>query len=140
MTPRQIGFVRAGYSTILNMRERFADEFFRELFRQDPSLRSLFKSGLHERADCLVRSLGALARNIDNSSRWHFVQSCEESDHVGRMLLDKHYFAVGAALMAALGECLGPTFTPVAEAAWAQAYSQHGQDMFSAFKHHGEAA
>ena len=138
MSPRQIGRVKTGYLTILNMRERFTHEFFRELFRQDPGLRSLFNAGPVERADCLVRSIGVLARNIDTSGIWRLAQHCEKTDHAGRILLERHYSAVGSALIAALRECLGPTFTPSVEAAWAEAYSRHGKDMFAAFEQHGE--
>ena len=140
MSPRQIGRVKTGYLTILNMRERFAHEFFRELFRQAPGLRSLFNAGPSERAHCLVRSLGVLARNIDTSGVWRFGRRCEDTNHAGRILLERHFSAVGSALIAALRECLGPTFTPSVEAAWAEAYSRHGKDMFAAFEQHGEIA
>lgn len=140
MTPKQTGLVKAGYGTILNMREKFSTAFFKRLFQQDPEFRALFKDDPRGRTIWLVASLGTLAGNLDSAGSVERAGMMPEAGDIAGTMLEYSYFTIGATLLQVLEDSLGKLFTPAMEEAWAMAYYRHGADMFAPYEDMREAA
>jgi len=117
---------------ILRVQETFqmvaprADEltliFYRTLFKLDPSVRSLFPEDMREQRAKLVQMLAFLVNGLSNPSDLGAPLKNLGSRHKAYQVKSNHFTTVGAALLAALEEILGPEFDEETKAAWAGVY------------------
>lgn len=137
MTPKQFDLVDVGYRKVLTMRERFSNAFFDQLFELDPDFRELFEGGFQDRTNWLITSLGILVANINSADG----NSRPPAGNGARYtILDVRYFTVGAALLYALEDSLGASFSPAMEEAWAAGFYNYNVGMFPPFDEMSEAA
>lgn len=134
MTPRQIALVKSSFAAVAPQRNRLAGIFFAQLFVRDPGLRSVFRGdlraqglGLYEGLSAIVESLGRL-HPIAPALEWLAVQAARRG--VG----ERHYAAIGDALLATLETGLGAGFTPELRSAWSAACGRVSGIMVAALE------
>lgn len=121
MNEQQITLVQQSFNQVAPI-AGIAALFYRRLFELDPTLRPLFKSDLKKQGTKLMAAITLVVTGLDRPQ-----QILPAVQHLGRRhvaygVQDSHYATVGQALLWALGQGLGPSFTPDVEAAWAAAY------------------
>jgi hemoglobin-like flavoprotein len=122
MTPEQKALVQQTFTQVLPISEQAAAMFYDRLFQLDPSLRSLFKSDLREQGKKLIQMIGFCVGKLDSLDE--IVPAVRELGrrHAGYGVKADSYQTVGAALLWTLEKGLGPAFTPMVKAAWAEVY------------------
>ena len=118
MTPHQILLVKTSCHAALAERERLAGCFFAELFARDPLLWRLFRSRTGMRWPALADGLSAIAGSIHRLEPIAPVLDWLAWQGAGRGVGERHYEAVGQALVAALESVLGAGFGPDHREAW----------------------
>ena len=132
MTPEQLALVRSSYATLGSGATAMADDFYARLFTADPSARELFTDGPDVMAVKFAAELAALVEAI--SSFPDFAPRARDlgARHAAYRVQTRHYAAAREALMGALADHLGDTWTPDAEAAWRRAYNLVAEMMMAA--------
>ena len=130
--------VRESWASLAGEEVRLAEVFYARLFTMAPAKQRLFAS-----ADMTLQRL-KFAEMITDIVRFaHRPEALEEDLE---LLADRHvsygveaadYLAVGDVLLAALGEVLGPRFTPETRQAWAEAYTAAAQTMLARHRRKG---
>lgn len=96
--------------------------FYDRLFADAPDTRALFRNDMAEQRRKLMLTLTFIVGHLDRLDVL-LPQAVELARrHVGYGARDRHYAAVGSALIEALRGKLGARFTRDAEQAWAAAY------------------
>ena len=97
--------------------------FYSHLFLSHPKLRELFPVSMSAQRDKLVGALGRIVSNADQLEEvTPFIQQLGR-DHRRFMVVNEHYPAVGASLLATLRHFLGSAWTDQLAADWAAAYN-----------------
>ena len=117
-----------------------ASYFYGWLFVRHPELRELFPPAMNEQRDRLFRALGRIVESLSTPEEMAAYLAQLGRDHRKYSVQPEMYEAVGDALMATLRAYAGPTFTPAAEEAWAQAYAAASSLMISAAEEESAAA
>jgi hemoglobin-like flavoprotein len=99
-----------------------ASLFYARLFELDPSLRALFKTDPAVQRRALMSMLATAIVGLDHLDTLVPVVEKLGRRHVGYGVQDQNYETVGQALLEALQEGLGESFTPEIRGAWAEAY------------------
>jgi hemoglobin-like flavoprotein len=110
--------------------ERFAPSFYRHLFAEHPSTRSLFSTSMEEQERKFSAQLGAIMRSLDDFSAFSVEARALGVKHIEHGVLPAHYTAVRDALIEALGDVLGP-LDEETEAAWRAALDLLAEEMQS---------
>lgn len=124
MTEQQIELVQKSWEKVAAIREVAGNLFYENLFRKDPTLKQLFKSGnMQEQGAKLLAMIGAAVHGLKNLDA--LVPTVQELGrrHVGYGVQDAHYATVGSALIETLRTGLGTDFTPETEQAWLAVYT-----------------
>lgn len=124
MTEQQIELVQKSWEKVAAIREVAGNLFYENLFRKDPTLKQLFKSGnMQEQGAKLLTMIGAAVHGLNNLDA--LVPTVQELGrrHVGYGVQDAHYATVGSALIETLRTGLGTDFTPETEQAWLAVYT-----------------
>ncbi len=103
--------------------------FYRQLFGMDPSLRRLFHHNIEDQSVNLMEMLGTAVGLLDQQGVLQRVLLALGRRHAGYGVEDRHYDAVGRALLETLAECLGADFTHEARNAWAALYAYIAKTM-----------
>ena len=122
MTPQQVAAVRASFALVEPIADQAAALFYDNLFRLDPSLRSLFRRDMSEQGKLLLQMIGAAVRLLDSPQRLLPALHALGARHAGYGVREMHYATVGAALLQTLQQGLGDAFTPEVRAAWIAMY------------------
>ena len=123
MTPRQIFLVQKSFSEIVPSAGEVATLFYQRLFTLDPSVRPLFRTDLNRQGQKLMASLALIVNGLEHPQQIAAALRHLGQRHVGYGVQAQDYETVRAALLWALGQRLGATFTAEVEEAWAAAYS-----------------
>lgn len=96
--------------------------FYKNLFILDPRLRGLFPSDMQAQGRKLMHMLGLAVHGLKNPDT--LIPAVQELGrrHVAYGVEEKHYEAVGNALMLTLKQGLGAEFTPQVKEAWLATY------------------
>ena len=123
MTNEQIQLVAASFDKIAPRADEAAALFYGRLFEVDPSLRTLFKGDLTEQGLKLMQMIGVAVKGLGRIDDLVPALRALGARHAVYGVKDAHYETVGAALLWALGQGLGPDFTDETKEAWTAAYS-----------------
>lgn len=130
--------VRESWAGLAGDEVRLAEIFYAKLFAQAPDKARLFGT-----ADMNLQRL-KFAEMITDIVRFaHRPEALREDlelladRHVGYGVEAEDYLAVGDILLAALGEVLGPRFTPEVRQAWAEAYTTAAETMLRQHRRKG---
>lgn len=141
MTPDQVARIRDDFRRVGADADGFAAAFYRRLFHDDPAVTPLFaRVDMAAQRTKLVAALAFVVQGLDRPTAMIPAVSALARRHVGYGVVDEHYAAVGAALLATLAERLGPTFDDEARAAWAAAYEMLSLVMIAAARDEACAA
>jgi hemoglobin-like flavoprotein len=121
-TDPAIASVRDTFAIVGAAGDDAAAYFYGWLFAGHPELRALFPTAMNEQRDRLFRALGRIVRSLSSPEELAAYLTQLGRDHRKYSVEPEMYDAVGEALMATLRAYAGPTFTPAAQEAWAQAY------------------
>jgi hemoglobin-like flavoprotein len=123
MTPEQIAIVQSTFAHVLPIADTAAAIFYERLFALDPSLRPLFHGDMAEQGRKLMTMLQVVVNGLTRLEALLPAVRSLGRRHEGYGVTAAHYATVGGALLWALRQGLGETFTPEVEAAWAAAYT-----------------
>ena len=112
--------------------QAFGRLFYAHLFRLRPQARALFPSGLDGQVTKLMDMLAGLIAMLHANGRVAAELAELGRRHAGYGVCEDDYDDVGAALLMALREHIGPAFTPELEQAWATLYADIAEAMIAA--------
>ena len=111
-----------------------AAEFYRRLFERAPDTKSLFPNDMAEQGRKLFLTLAAVVDALDRLDTIVPVARELAIRHVAYGAKERHYAAVGSALIETLRFGLGPAFDRETEAAWLGAYGFLSNTMLTAVR------
>lgn len=122
MTPEHIAVVQESFQKVATIADQAAAMFYKNLFILDPRLRGLFPSDMQAQGRKLMHMLGLAVHGLKNPDT--LIPAVQELGrrHVAYGVEEKHYEAVGNALMLTLKQGLGAEFTPQVKEAWLATY------------------
>ena len=117
-----VALIRSSFALVAPQAEELARHFYATLFSRAPETRDLFPVNMEVQRSRLLRALVHVVQMVDRPDE--LVPFLEQlgRDHRKFGVLARHYDAVGAALLSAIGEFAGPAWTPTIEKAWTDAY------------------
>jgi hemoglobin-like flavoprotein len=139
MNPQTITLVRGSWAHVRPISATAAALFYDNLFKADPSLRSLFRSDLGHQGERLMRMLDTAVDKLDDLPALVPVLESLAVRHAGYGVRESHYRTVGAALLDTLAQGLGTAFTPAVRDAWASVYGVVSGVMIGATMPHAKA-
>ena len=129
MTPKQIALVQETFAEIAPIADQAAALFYQRLFTLDPSVRPLFRTELKGQGKKLMATLALVVNGLDRPEQIVAAVRHLGERHVGYGVQAHDYETVGAALLWALAQGLGDTFTDEVENAWSAAYAMLAELM-----------
>ena len=131
MTPEQIALVQGSYRALaeLDQADALAEAFYQRLFAIDPAVEPLFSTDPAVQRAKFVEELGAIVWAISNLDRLLERTHDLGARHVGYGVVSSQYRTVGEALLWALAEAGGDSFTPELAEAWTMAYNLVAETM-----------
>lgn len=96
--------------------------FYSNLFRLDPSTRSLFRSDLKQQGQKLVQTLGFIVDHLDVPDTLVPAAKGLAVRHVEYGVVADQYVSVGTALVKTLEQLLGREFSDEDQRAWIEVY------------------
>jgi hemoglobin-like flavoprotein len=132
MTPEQVKLVHDSFAQVAPIGASVANLFYDRLFHIAPEVRPLFPDDLTGQKAKLMQMLALAAVNLHQVER--IIPAVRELGrrHAGYGVTPGHYERVGAALLWALEQSLGPAFTPHIKDGWAAAYATIANAMKTA--------
>ncbi len=118
-----IAHVRRGWAAAAADPERTAAVFYSHLFRIAPEVRPLFHDDIGTQGRKLTETFDTIVDALDAPDRLLPTARQLARRHVAYGVRPEHYDAVGAALLATLGDLLGGAFTPADRQAWSRVYA-----------------
>ena len=132
LTNRQVDLVQDSFAAVVPITDRAAAEFYRRLFELAPDTRPLFRNDMEEQGRKLFLTLATVVDALDRLDTIVPVARELAIRHISYGARDRHYAAVGSALIGTLRGGLGPTFDRETEQAWGAAYATLSETMLAA--------
>ena len=123
MNAIQIQHVQDSFPLVAPIADEAAVLFYGRLFELDPELRRLFTSDPKEQGRKLMTMIGVAVRGLGNLAALAPAVQNLGRRHAGYGVKPEHYAIVGSALLWALEQGLGNTFSAEVKAAWTEAYA-----------------
>ena len=123
MTPDQIPLVQGSFKSVAFIAAKTADLFYDRLFEIAPEVRPLFPSDLSGQKVKLISMLATAVNNLHQLDAIRPAVRDLGDRHRDYGVTAAHYAPVGAALLWALEQGLGQSFTIETKTAWSDAYS-----------------
>lgn len=134
LTNRQIDLVQDSFAAVVPVTEQAAEGFYRRLFELAPDTRHLFRGNMAEQGRKLFLTLATIVDALDRLDTILPVARELAIRHVAYGARDRHYDAVGVALLETLRVGLGRAFDRDTEEAWAAAYAVLSDTMLGAVR------
>ena len=122
MTNEEKALISDSFNAVRPNADQAAALFYERLFTLDPALRPLFQGDMRHQRKKLMDMLTVAVESLDRLDNLVPVLWQLGKRHGGYGVQDSHYDTVGAALLWALEQELGPAFTPAHKQAWADVY------------------
>ncbi|MEM1267440.1 MAG: globin family protein [Pseudomonadota bacterium] len=132
LTKSEVAAIQGSFARLVPKADDLAREFYDRLFRDNPSVRSLFPSDMTSQREKLVSTLAFVVRGLGDISQIEDAVKSLGVRHRGYKAVPDHYMAVGAALLATLEARLGSLWTPELAQAWKKAYGVVAKTMIDA--------
>ena len=130
MTPEEIRLVRSSWSMVAERADAFTARFYEHLFIIDAGAAKLFTGvDMSVQQWKLAQTLGVVVQALDDLDTLLPAVAALGRRHTRYGVRHHHFDSVGAALLQAFVDTLGPRFTPAVRAAWMQAYSLVATEM-----------
>ena len=134
LSAHQIDLVQDSFAAVVPITEAAAAEFYRRLFELAPDTRALFRSDMAEQGRKLFLTLATVVDALDRLDSIVPVARELAIRHISYGAEDRHYEAVGSALIETLRAGLGPAFDKDSEEAWSAAYAILSGTMLTAVR------
>lgn len=125
----EIDLIRASWADVWTDKQMVADIFYSNLFRLDPSLRSLFSEQMAIQGEKLMNMLNVVVNNLERLDALMPDVQALGRRHEAYGVRSNHYETVGAALISTLEQGLGEKFTLATRVAWSNAYQTLSEVM-----------
>ncbi|TCS61778.1 globin family protein [Varunaivibrio sulfuroxidans] len=132
MTPAQISHVQSSFASVAPISDQAATLFYGRLFEIAPEVKPLFKGDMREQGAKLMKTLAMVVGGLNRLETILPAVEALAIRHVAYGVEDRHYDAVGSALLWTLEQGLGDAFTPETREAWSIAYTTLADAMISA--------
>ncbi|MGH3765674.1 MAG: globin domain-containing protein [Pseudonocardiaceae bacterium] len=129
-----VGLIRESYAQVAPRAEEAARFFYAMLFALAPATRELFAANMEVQRSRFWRALVHIVQHVDRPDELVPFLHQLGRDHRKFGVLAPHYDAMGTALVTALKQYAGPTWTPQVEKAWRDAYGLIAKTMQEAAK------
>ena len=136
MTPAEAGIVRSTFKTMSQEPAGLAAHFYGRMFELDPSLRSIFPTGLAGHGGKFLGMLETVVNGLDQPVALASLVRALGRRQRGYGLQPRHYAVVGQALLFTVAQSLGDKFTEEVSLAWADAYVLLAETMMAATYNH----
>jgi hemoglobin-like flavoprotein len=140
MQAQQIQLVRASFAAVRLTVSQPGALFYDNLFAVDPSLRNLFHGSIAQQGERLMTMIGSALDLLDRPAILLPVLRQLGARHVGYGVRERHYAAVGSALIRTLEQGLGIAFTDDVRTAWVELYGTISSTMIDAAQREAVAA
>ncbi|MCA1995393.1 MAG: mechanosensitive ion channel [Coleofasciculus sp. S288] len=128
--PSQVELVESSFEKIKPHATEFSASFYQNLFRSSPELRSMFRdTDMEKQQQKLISALVLLVENVRNPDRLVPILLDLGAKHKGYGVIEKHYPAVGAALLQTFEQYLKEDWTTKVQQAWADTFEAIAQIM-----------
>lgn len=124
--------VQASWALAATDADRMSRLFYSCLFRIDPRSKTLFAGDMKLQGRKLAQTLSFIVDNLEEPDNLLPAAVQLAKRHVGYGVTPEQYDAVGAALIDALKQILGQSFSAQDEAAWRETYDGLARAMVSA--------
>ncbi len=124
-----VRLIRESYAQIQPRAQDVTQFFYAMLFAIAPATRELFAANMEVQRSRFLRALVHIIQNIDRPDELVPFLRQLGHDHRKFGVLAQHYDAMGTALVTALKQYSGPSWTPPVEKAWRDAYSLVAKTM-----------
>ena len=124
MRPESELLIRDSWKQLEPVSDSLVAAFYERLFSSNPEAAALFSStNMTEQRRKFSAMLAEIVRAIGDPDVLIREVAASGRRHVHYGVVDRDYEDVGAALLWAIDETLGPAFTPEVHAAWREAYA-----------------
>ena len=132
VTPKEAKLIRASFELAAISSTRTSELFYQRLFALDPSVRGLFHGDMREQGRKLISTLALVVDSIDQLE--DLLPMIRELGvrHANYHVEERHSATVGEALLWALEQTVGTTFTASTRTAWKKAYTILANTMIEA--------
>ncbi len=134
LNARQIDLVQDSFAAVAPITDSTAAEFYRRLFELAPDTKPLFRGDMTQQGRKLFLTLATVVDALDRLDTIVPVARELAIRHVTYGAKERHYAAVGSALIETLRAGLGPAFDRDTEAAWLTAYTILSDTMLAAVR------
>ena len=134
LNDRQIDLVQDSFAAVVPITDSTAAEFYRRLFELAPDTKPLFRNDMTQQGRKLFLTLATVVDALDRLDTIVPVARELAIRHVMYGAKERHYAAVGSALIETLRAGLGPAFDRATEAAWLAAYTILSDTMLAAVR------
>lgn len=134
LSARQIDLVQDSFAAVVPITDAAAAEFYRRLFELAPDTRALFRNDMAEQGRKLFLTLATVVDALDRLDSIVPVARELAIRHISYGAKDRHYKAVGSALIETLKVGLGALFDQEIEEAWSAAYAILSGTMLTAVR------
>jgi len=132
MNPRQIELIETSFKAFVPVAYPTAELFYAKLFQISPHLREMFPKDMREQRVKLVETLTYAVNGLRHPEILLPVVRDLGKRHIGFKVRPEHYKLVGAALISAMEQGLGPKFTPEIKMAWQACIAFIASEMIAA--------
>ncbi|MBD8548651.1 globin family protein [Sphingomonas sp. CFBP 8760] len=134
LNARQIDLVQDSFAAVVPITDSTAAEFYRRLFELAPDTKPLFRNDMTQQGRKLFLTLATVVDALDRLDTIVPVARELAIRHVTYGAKERHYAAVGAALIETLRAGLGSAFDRDTETAWFAAYTILSDTMLAAVR------
>ena len=124
--------IQASWAVAATDADRMSRLFYSALFRIDPSAKILFAGDMKLQGRKLAQTLTFIVDNLEDQDLLLPAAVDLAKRHVAYGVTPAQYDTVGAALIEAMKQILGPTFSSQDEAAWRVTYEGLAKTMVEA--------
>lgn len=117
----EIDLIRSSWADVWTDKQLVAELFYTNLFKMDPSLRSLFPEQMTTQGEKLMSMLNVVVNNLERLDTLIPDVQALGRRHAAYGVKSNHFETVGAALISTLEQGLGEKFTLDTRVAWSNA-------------------
>lgn len=132
LTAKEAGLIRRSFEKVVLNPTVTSARFYQRLFALDPSLRALFHGDMREQGKKLISTLALIVDSIDQLENLLPMVRELGVRHANYRVEERHYATVGEALIWALAQTGGRSFTAATRTAWQKAYDILAETMIDA--------
>lgn len=132
LTAKEARLIRQSFEKAAMNPSETSARFYQRLFALDPSVRGLFHGDMREQGKKLISTLTLIVDSIDQLERLLPMVRELGVRHANYRVEERHYATVGEALIWALAQTVGLSFTAATHAAWQKAYDILAETMIDA--------